>query len=918
MTFSECPFRARTPAPGLRVAEEDEPLLSRWTGARRLVVTGLWLVLALPAVNAALLEREPNTTLRMPAALSGKEADLPYRVVEAFEGLSLDQPVAVASPPGDTNRLFIVERTGRILVVTNLASPTATIFLDIRQKVASDWDNGKVEGLSSMAFHPGYLHSRFPAFFVTYTLRAGGPEDGTNYNRLSRFQSTRARPDYAAAETEVPLINQSDEGDGHNFNDLAFGPDGYLYVALGDEGDGGKGDDFDNAQRIDKDFFSGILRIDVDNRPDNFSPNPHPAILCSYAIPADNPWVGQIQFNGLPVDPSGIRTEFYAVGLRNPWRITFDPWTGNLYAADVGQHGREEINQIVKGGNYGWSFREGSLPGPKGSPPPDWEAMGPIYEYGPGYGPDQGFSVTGGVVYRGTLLPELSGEYVFADYVIGNIWALRFDSAAGSSVRRIAAHRGIAGFGVDPRNGELLLLDHDRGRILRLEPAKPAVDTVLPQTLSSTGVFADLVHLVPNAGIWPYQVNLPFWSDGAEKRRWFSVPDPDRTLGFSDEQNWSFPEGTVWIKHFELTNAVPEPLRRLETRLLVKSTGGVYGVTYRWGETNAEAQLVPAEGLDEAILINDGGVLRTQIWHYPSRSECLTCHTPAAGYALGFNTAQLNRSVQVGPLETNQIYALSAAGFFQTTVSNVHARPALASLLDENVSREFRVRSYLAVNCGPCHQPGGGAHAQFDTRLTTSLRDSGIVGGRLFEQGGHPENRVIKPGSVEQSMLLTRMSEPGPRHMPPIGSTVVDHEAIRLIRDWVLQDLPESQTYPDWQRSFFGSTAAEEAAGAADPDGDGASNYLEYLTDRDPLRAEEVWRIGVHRDQLGVQILFPRIANRIFQVQWSDSFSAPISWHPLDVWENRPMPAISNQAGIVRDPGTNSTTRFYRVTVREP
>ena len=241
----------------------------------------------------------------------------------------------------------------------------------------------------------------------------------------------------------------------------------------------------------------------------------------------------------------------------------------------------------------------------------------------------------------------MEGAYVFADYVSGNVWSLRYDGVTVSAVQRLTTHAGIAGFGVDPRDGELLLIDHDQGKLLKLERASPPI-TAIPETLDATGAFADLESLTPNSGIVPYDVNAPFWSDGAQKRRWFSLPDLNDKILFSRQDNWSFPAGTVWVKHFELTNAVSQPVRRLETRLLVKTETGMYGVTYRWGDSTTNAMLVPPEGLDEPIAVLDGGIVRTQVWRYPSRSECLVCHTPAAGYALGFNTAQLNRNGPFG------------------------------------------------------------------------------------------------------------------------------------------------------------------------------------------------------------------------------------------------------------------------------
>ncbi|MFO1497133.1 MAG: PQQ-dependent sugar dehydrogenase [Verrucomicrobiota bacterium] len=890
----------------------------RLAAPRRRLPFGYVLLLfsAAGVLGMADLVRQLETSLKMP----GRPAAVPtnqYVLVEAFSGLTFDKPVAVASPLGESNRLFVVERAGRIVVLTNLAAPARSIFLDISSSVASNWETGKVEGLSSLAFAPGYLTNRFPFFYATYTFRSNGVGRSDNYNRLARFQSSRATPNEASPQSEVPLITQIDRGEGHNLNDLAFGPDGYLYVAAGDEGDGGKGDDFNNAQHIDRNFFSGILRLDVDNRPENLPPNPHPATVGNYSIPHDNPWVGATNFNGLPLEPATVRTEFYAVGLRNPWRISFDPETGFLYEGDVGQHGREEINVIVRGGNYGWSFREGTLPGPKTLPSSDLLLMDPIYEYSPGYGPNQGFSITGGRVYRGSALPELVGAYLFADYVTGNIWSLRYNGETVTDVQRIAGRVGIAGFGIDPRDGEVLLIDHDRGKLFRLARAEPSEGT-LPPTLALTGAFADLQTLTPSAGIVPYAVNVPFWSDGADKRRWFSMPDTNQTITFNPEGRWLFPTGTVWIKHFELTNAVGGSPRRLETRLLVKTEEGIYGVTYRWGGSLADAVLVPEEGMDEAIPVVDQGIIRTQIWHYPGRSECLLCHTPVAGYALGFNPPQLNRDYAYDPAPANQLAALSAAGYFANAISNVHLLPALADLADPTVSRAYRVRSYLAANCVACHQPGGSAYGSWDARISTSWRNAQIINGPLANERGDTNNRVVVPGSLEHSMLFQRVSQLGSDHMPPVATRELNRQAIDLLRGWILNDLPMAPDFSVWQQTFFGDAHSPLATADADPDQDGASNYLEYLTGGDPRDGNDAWQLRIRREGNAVEIGYDQTPNRLFEVQFRNETDPLSSWVPLDAPDNRPFLSSSNRVSVVRDSTTNHVSRLYRVRVSEP
>jgi mono/diheme cytochrome c family protein len=257
----------------------------------------------------------------------------------------------------------------------------------------------------------------------------------------------------------------------------------------------------------------------------------------------------------------------------------------------------------------------------------------------------------------------------------------------------------------------------------------------------------------------PYEINLPFWSDGAKKTRWFSISNTTDKLTFNPTNAWQTPTGAVWIKHFEMqmTNGDPASVRRLETRFIVRNTNGVYGVTYRW-TNETSAGLVPEEGMDEPLAINDGGTVRTQMWHYPARSECLVCHTPAAGWVLGFNTPQMNRDMTYGTVTTNQIAALANAGYLDSLPAPPHSFMALAAPDDASASQEFRVRSYLAANCSQCHRPGGTAIANFDTRISTATDDANLIDDALIDNLGDAANRTLVPNSPEHSAILQRMS----------------------------------------------------------------------------------------------------------------------------------------------------------------
>lgn len=839
-----------------------------------------------------------------------------YTLTNAFGGLLFSNPVSMATAPGDTNRLFVVERGGRVIVVTNLAAPDRTVFLDISHHIPPNYPTTEEEGLAAIAFHPQYANNRF--FYAAFVVFTNGPAGAGRHQRVARFETSAANPNFAPATSEKPLITQRDEYVYHSYNDLEFGPDGYLYIAVGDEG--GFNDPGHNSQRIDKDLFSGILRIDVDKRLGNLSPNPHPAVTTNYAIPRDNPFVGASSFNGSPVNPPEVRTEFYAVGLRNPYRIEFEPGSGVLFCGDVGEARVEDLDTIVKGGNYGWAFYEGSMRGLKPglpSPPPAMVPIFPIVQYFHGT-PEGGNSIIGGIVYQGDRLPLLTGAYIFGDYVTGNIWALRHSGTNVTSREFLTAAPGMTGFAADPRNGDVLLAFTGAGTIKRLVNNTNVTATLLPATLANTGAFSNLVTLSPHTGIVSYDLNVPFWSDNATKRRWFSVPNTNLTIGFNPTNNWAFPTGTVWIKHFDLllTNDNPASAKRVETRFLVRNANGVYGATYRWGNSTSNATLVPEGGMDEAFTIRDGVNTRMQTWHYPSRAECLVCHTRDGGLALGFNTQQLNRDFNYGGITDNQIRALNHARYFNTNVPTINNLRALAHATNAAWSREYRVRSYLAVNCAQCHQPGGSARGLWDARITTSLPAAGIVNGALQDNGGDPNNRVVVPGSLSRSMLFSRISTFGTQHMPPLATTVIDSGATNLVANWIQTEALAFRTFAEWQMEHFNSTNSPAAAASADPDQDRASNLLEYLTGTHPLQAASFWNMAIRKSGTNAQISFVQIANRGFELQLSSAAAG--NWGVLDAVANRPFFSATNRLQTITIPTTNTPLEFYRLRAFEP
>ncbi len=307
-------------------------------------------------------------------------------------------------------------------------------------------------------------------------------------------------------------------------------------------------------------------------------------------------------------------------------------------------------------------------------------------------------------------------------------------------------------------------------------------DAAIPKQLSQTGAFEDVRLLTPTKGLTSYEVNVPLWSDGADKRRWIALPQ-GTSIHFTENGPWEFPAGTVFIKHFERPAG-----HRLETRLLVRdATGGVYGATYRWRPDNSDADLV-----DEPVLQPAADTTR-QSWYFPGRADCRTCHTPVSGGVLGVSTRQLNR----GATKTgeNQILEFARLGRFDRVPSTVpSALPKLASLDNESMPPSDRARSYLDANCAYCHQPNGVA-GHFDARFDTALSKQNLVNGSVMINLGLDHAKTIAPADVWRSIVLVRMETHDRTRMPPLAHELVDERATKVMRVWIAS-LPGKAVLP--------------------------------------------------------------------------------------------------------------------------
>lgn len=909
-------------------------------------VSAYVLGVAFASLAQGQLVRQANTTLNLPSELPTTN----YTTENALGGLTFTDPICTAYPPGETNRVYVLERgtdgvgpsptftpydySGKVVQVTNLSTtPAKATFMDLEAYLESPEVNtplsanapGNENGMLGMAFHPNYNQNGY--FYVYFSLLIPNPSTGGTqlYQRLARFQATGTPGNYLAATsanpaTMTPLLTIRDDAGNHNGGDLAFGPDGYLYLSLGDEG--ASNDSFNNARFINRDFWGQLIRIDVDNRSENLAPNTHtqPGPVSTavhagtYKIPADNPFIGATTWHNAAISPATVRTEIYATGLRNPFRFNFDPGTSRLFLGDVGQGSREEINIILKGKDYGWSWREGTQPFTSGPAPTTPPANGfapeePIFDYGRSGGVIFGNSVCGGMVYRGNQLTELQGKYIFADtYGGGGIIAALTETSPDvwGAAQALTTRAQIVDFGTDPRNGEPLLCSL-LGTVVRLIRTGTPTAPPPPATLSATGAFSNLSTLTPNAGIVAYEPNVSFWSDHAIKSRWFAIKNTTDTMTFSSTGNWTFPTGTVWIKHFDIetTRGVPATRRKLETRFLVKTTTSVYGLSYRWNAGQTDATLVAEAG--ENMAIPNGSPAQT--WRFPSRGECITCHTQVGGHALSFNTPQLNRSHTYGAVSQNQIQALSDAGYLSTPATGVNNQRAFAAAGDATQSLEWRVRSYLAVNCIQCHQPGGAVQALWDAQSTTKTDMAGLINGLLVNDLGDPANRFVVPGDAAHSMLLRRQQGNGVTRMPPLGTLERDMVNEQLVTDWIAS-LASRQNFAQWQ------AAQSPPVGGAqdDPDRDGRNNLMEYMTRTNPNASTSGWSYGVMQSGGGVaQFEFTHPANRAAIIETSSNM---INWQTWDAPGNGVFyPAADTQRTITAPLG--SPTGFFRVRFEE-
>ena len=655
-----------------------------------------------------------------------RSADATVALAPAFGGQSFTSPVELIAGPG--NRFYVLEQKGVVRVVDPSGAPAQTA-LDISASIVA----GGEAGLLGLAFDPNFADNGF--VYLDFTAPLPQPRSDVVFQSvIARFHSSDGGITIdPSSQKRLLVVDQPYTN--HNGGHLAFGPDGFLYISLGDGGSGGD----PNGNGQNKNVLLGkLLRID----PNGGEP---------YGIPPSNPFAG-----------GGGRPEIFAYGLRNTWKFSFDKATGELWAGDVGQNKFEEVDRIVLGGNYGWNVREAKHCY-NASQCPTEGFIDPVVEYGR----DEGVSITGGYVYRGTRLPALVGKFLYGDFATGRIWAVD-KTADGAFVPLLLLETDlkISTFGQDAA-GEIFVVDYASGKANQLVAAGPAAAPEGPGLkLSETGCLDVAAPTTPPQGMIRYDVNSPLWSDGAAKDRWLYVPEGSR-IGLLADGDFDIPPGSVAVKTFSVAG------KKIETRLFARYPDSTWaGYSYEWNDEQSEALLLSA-GKTKPLA-------NGKTWYFPSRGECFACHTPVAGFTLGLETRQLDREEGAA----NQL-ARFAALLDRPVIAGALA--PLRSADAQGASASERARGYLHSNCSMCHREGSGAGAAtLDLRIDKPLAETRMCNvapqaGELGVAGA----KVLAPGDPAKSVLALRMHALDTSRMPTLASRVVDDAGVAAVEEWI-------------------------------------------------------------------------------------------------------------------------------------
>ena len=701
---------------------------------------------------------------RIPWTTSGfqgtPDPPLPFSTEQVYPLAKFNNPVSIVYSP-DWNRYFVLQMNGKLFSFSADIQESPSLVVDLKKAIPG------VQRGYGIAFDPNFRSNRY--VYLCFIRQNKDPE-GT---AVARFRMPSKPMPELEIDSKLEIIHWLSGG--HNGGCLKFGPDGYLYISTGDAAAPSPPDRLQTGQDV-SDLLAGILRIDV--RQSSRSKR--------YRIPADNPFVGL----------ANTREEIWAYGMRNPWRMSFDSETGELWTGDVGWELWEMIYRVERGGNYGWSVVEGRQPVNQKAPRGPTPILLPTAEHPH----SEARSITGGFVYRGNRIPQLYGQYIYGDYVSGKMWALPASAKPLDPPTAIAnTNIQIIAFG-ESATKDLLILDYVNGSIHRLiEP--PHLDTPrqFPQRLSESGLFADIKQHQLAPGVDSYTINAEPWEDSTDAQRFIAIPN-NQELGKYPRNRfqqgeikdaWSYPEGSILGKTISLQGPGQSdaPSRRVETQILHRWQQRWMVYSYVWDEDQSDAHLAPAQGLDISVQQPDPtrtGSTNSSSYHIPSRTECILCHTTQAGSVLGFNEGQLNSKQR----RSSQLTKFAAMNYFERRPRGT--AKTFVDPYDEEQDIHSRARSYLHVNCAHCHRFGGGGTAIFDVRYELDDEASKLFAS-LPIQGtfGIAGAQIISPKDPFSSLLYYRMAKLGQGRMPHFGARKVDTQGLAMLSEWI-QSLPEN------------------------------------------------------------------------------------------------------------------------------
>lgn len=720
------------------------------------------------------MPERPKLSAPLNFPLTGNVSSGNYKYEFAFPALNdaFSSPVMVTND-GLNDLIYVVDKSGKVFVFpnnSNVTSVQVNTLIDISSEVRDYHE----QGLLAIAFHPNFASNRF-----AYIYYIEGNSDTESDNGafgdgvLERITLNDAsNPTQVSARVEVLRIPQP--GPDHKGSMMQFHPvTGEFYMSIGD---GAYGDTAitptqpdprtNNSSQQTTNLRGSFIRLIMRETPNIKG--------LYYDIPSDNPFI----------DDANVRDEIWSYGHRNPWRFSFDseaPYL--LWQTEVGQAGFEEINIIEAGGNYGWPICEGlNHRGSDGGDPNNTrtcsnDLIAPVG----GYAHDTGsVSIIGGFVYRGTAFPALNGRFIYGDYVSKKIW-----SAVQGDTNQLVSDAfagNISSFGTD-MSGEAIFVTSHGAEYGGLSIIYRMVDSdaqaaVIPNKLSKTGLFADLIHQYPVHGVIEYDVNSDGWFDGLIARHFVAIPN-ESVVEFNPDDIWNLPIGSVLVKHLSLPTQIESTedsttrSTPFETSVLFKQNAGNWAsANYRWNAQGTDANLV-TQAFNETVEQFYNGSLRNIIRQVRSGAECTSCHLGTGSKEpLAISTAQLNRDFNYQGVVANQINLFNQLALFGPPIASADSFTAYPDPQNTSANLDKRARAYLDTNCAHCHDG-----SLMDLNYDTPVNKMDIMNVKRSD--------VYRMLPFNHSASLLHIYQTDDANRMPKGSTLTNPLAAQLIADWI-------------------------------------------------------------------------------------------------------------------------------------